>query len=69
MTHTLTPNEQLRMRAHRMLRDGLPHSDQAIAWALATLNLPSPELVELEHAGDMRPFTARELSLGATRWA
>jgi hypothetical protein len=55
--------EQLRMRALRLLHDGLPHDPAAVQWARV---LVSPELTpgpsyELQRAG----FSLREISLGA----
>lgn len=60
-------DEQLRLRALRILNDGYRHSEQAYAWAAKTT---APMMYEPRPSGlreELRKpkFTARELSLGA----
>lgn len=38
----MTVLDQLKLRADRILSDGLQHSDAAIAWAFRLLNEPAP---------------------------
>lgn len=58
----LTPEEQLYLRALRILNDGMHHTPAAVRWARAVAGF--------ECAEDLPPdpphgFTLRELSLGA----
>lgn len=56
--------EELRLRAIRILHDGLHHSQEAIAWAARMVYSNTVPTTELEQMG----FTDREISLGATPW-
>lgn len=63
----MTTDEQLRLRALRILHDGNRHAPRAIAWAVGAIGRKY-SANELRRSGDIparRPFTARELSLGA----
>jgi hypothetical protein len=68
----VAPEEILRLRAHRILTDGRKHSEQAVAWARAMLQVEA--LYQLAQAvmdeRGVSRFSPRELSLGAQReWA
>lgn len=60
----MTPTDQLKLRALRILNDGLKHSAAAIAWAMGMTG----DAAVLAEAQSRYRFTARELSLGATIW-
>lgn len=61
----MSPLEQLKMRALRILHDGKKHSEAAILWAMELTGVDPA--IPPEVAGDaaQRGFTLRELSLGA----
>ena len=63
----MSPDEQLTLRAHRILTDGRQHDERAKAWARGQLLVEELFSDHVERELGSRP-TPREQSLGAQEW-